>query len=154
MRSVFEVAAEAPPGQARVPAAPAKAGTHYDLAYRLHSIAGEPLPPGPARVIDYWRGAAGRPGQPVVPGATKLVIDFAGPSLSGLGRSSGVTADISVTRGKADAIAAYPVVGQADRWRLMADIAPEGHDPVDIRAALRQNGTPLTEVCLTQIKGQ
>jgi glucans biosynthesis protein len=137
-----------------VPSAPAKAGSHYDLSYRLHWIAGEPLPDGPARVVDYWRGAGGRPGQPVVAGATKLVIDFAGPALRGLGRSSGVTADISVTRGKTDNIAAYPVVGQADRWRLMADITPTGSDPVDIRAALRQNGTPLTEVCLTQIGGK
>ena len=136
-----------------MPARPAKAGMQYDLAYRLRWIADEPLPDGPARVVDYWRGAAGRPGQTVVAGATKLVIDFAGPALKGLGRSSGVTADLSVVRGKADGIAAYPVVGRPDRWRLMADIAPAGHEPADIRAALRQGGSPLTEVCLTQIAG-
>ncbi len=137
-----------------VPSQPAKAGMHYDLGYRLRWIAGEPLPDGPARVVDYWRGAAGRPGQSVIANATKLVIDFAGPALRGLGRSSGVTPDLTVTRGKADGVAAYPVVGQPDRWRLMADITPAGHEPVDIRAALRQGTTPLTEVCLTQITGK
>jgi glucans biosynthesis protein len=135
------------------PAAPAKAGAHYDLAYRLRWIAGEPLPEGPARVVDIWKGAAGRPGQPVVAGAVKLVIDFAGPALTGFGRSSGVTPDISISHGRADTVAAYPVVGQTDRWRLMLDVTPEGHDPVDIRAALRRAGAPLTEVCLEQIGG-
>jgi glucans biosynthesis protein len=50
-------------------------------------------------------------------------------------------------------VAAYPVVGQADRWRLMLDVTPEGHDPVNIRAALRRAGAPLTEVCLAQTGG-
>ena len=63
-------------------------------------------------------------------------------------------ADLSVGRGKAEGVVAYPVVGQPDRWRLMADITPEGREPVDIRAALRQGSTPLTEVCLAQIPGQ
>ena len=136
-----------------VPAAPAKAGNHYDFAYRLSWIAGEPLPEGPARVVDGWKGAAGRPGQPVVAGATKLVIDFAGNALAGLGRSSGVTPDVSVSHGKAALVSAYPVVGQTNRWRLMMDVTPDGKAPVDIRAALRRNGTPLTEVCLAQIAG-
>jgi glucans biosynthesis protein len=135
------------------PAAPVKAGMHYDLAYRLSWIAGEPLPQGPARVVDWWKGAAGRPGQPVVAGATKVVIDFAGPGLAGLDRSSGVTADLSVANGKADLVTAYPVVGQSSRWRLMADVTPTGKAPADIRAALRRGGTPLTEVCLAQVDG-
>jgi glucans biosynthesis protein len=137
-----------------VPAAPAKAGMHYDLAYRLRWIADEPLPPGPARVVDIFRGQGGRPGQPVNAAATKLVIDFAGPALVGLGRSSGVLPDLAVTRGTADNVAAYPVVGQADRWRLMVDITPAGHDPVDIRCVLRRGGAALSEVCLTQIAGK
>lgn len=135
------------------PAAPVKAGMHYDLSYRLNWIAGEPLPEGPALVVDWWKGAAGRPGQPVVAGAVKVVIDYEGPSLSGLGRSSGVTPDVTVSGGKANAIAAYPVVGQQDRWRLMMDVTPAGKAPVNIRAALRRSGAPLTEVCLAQVDG-
>jgi periplasmic glucans biosynthesis protein len=133
------------------PAQPAKAGTQFDLSYRLSWIAGEPLPEGPARVVDLWRGDAGRPGQDVIKGATKLVVDFAGPALRGLGRSSGVAADLSVNGGKAGEPAAYPVVGQADRWRLMVDIMPAGKGPVDVRVGLRKGTTPLTEVCLTQL---
>lgn len=133
-----------------VPAAPAKAGNHYDLAYRLRWIAGEPLPAGPARVVDWWTGAGGRPGQPVVAGATKIVVDFEGPALKGLDRQSGVVADVSVARGKADGAVAYPVVGQTNRWRLMADVTPTGKEPVDIRAALRK-GQALSEVCVIQL---
>jgi glucans biosynthesis protein len=127
---------------------------HYDIAYRLRWIATEPLPQGLARVVDVWRGAGGRPGQPVDPRATKLVVDFAGNTLMGLGRSSGVVPDLTVARGKADNVAAYPVVGQADRWRLMIDVTPGGSDPVDVRCALRHGTTPVTEVCLTQISGK
>jgi glucans biosynthesis protein len=127
---------------------------HYELAYRLRWIAAEPLPQGPARVVDMWRGVGGRPGQPVNPNATKLVIDFAGPVLMGLGRSSGVLPDLTVTHGTVDNVAAYPIVGQADRWRLMADVTPAGRDPVDIRCGLRRGTTPITEVCLTQIMGK
>ncbi|MDB5736378.1 MAG: glucan biosynthesis protein [Sphingomonas bacterium] len=134
-----------------MPAAPARAGNHYDLAYRLRWIAGEPLPAGPGRVVDQWRGIGGRPGQPLNAAATKLVIDFVGPMLAGLDRSSGVTPDLDVTRGKAADVAAYPVVGQVNRWRLMADITPSGHDPVDVRAVLRKGGMPISEVFITQI---
>ena len=88
---------------------------------------------------------------PPVAGQRKLVIDFEGPALAGLTRSSGVESELTVTRGRADNVAAYPVVGQRARWRLMADIAPAGHDPADIRAALRLHGKPLTEICLTQM---
>ncbi|HEY0271515.1 MAG TPA: glucan biosynthesis protein [Sphingomonas sp.] len=134
------------------PAAPVKAGATFDLAYRLRWIAGEPLPEGPARVIDFWRGSAGPPGSAPIPGATKLVIDFLGKALAGLDRSSGVVADIDVTRGKALNRAAYPVVGQPNRWRLTTDIAPDGKEPADIRAILRaKSGEPLTEVCITQL---
>jgi len=137
-----------------VPAAPARAGMHYELAYRLRWIATEPLPEGPARVVDLWHGVGGRPGQPVNPNATKLVIDFAGSVLMGLGRSSGVVADLTVTHGTVENVAAYPIVGQADRWRLMADVTPAGRDPVDIRCGLRKGTTPITEVCLAQITGK
>jgi glucans biosynthesis protein len=134
-----------------VPATPVKAGAHFDLGYRLRWIAGEPLPEGPARVIDFWRGSAGPPGSPPTPGATKLVIDFLGDALTGLDRNSGVTADVTVTRGKALNQFTFPVVGQPKRWRLTTDIAPDGKEPADIRALLRKDDKVLTEVCITQL---
>jgi len=59
-----------------------------------------------------------------------------------------------VTHGTVENVAAYPIVGQADRWRLMADVTPAGRDPVDIRCGLRKGTTPITEVCLAQITGK
>ncbi|WP_419825386.1 glucan biosynthesis protein [Sphingomonas sp.] len=133
------------------PAAPARAGMMYELSYRLRWIAGEPLPPGPARVVDSWQGVGGRPGHAPVKAATKLVVDLAGTPLAGLSRTSGVIADLQTVRGRADAISAYPVVGQDARWRVTVDVTPEGRDPVDVRIALRRAGTALGEVCLTQV---
>jgi glucans biosynthesis protein len=135
-----------------VPARPVKAGATLDLAYRLRWIAGEPLPEGPARVIDFWRGSAGPPGSPPTPGATKLVIDFLGETLSGLDRGSGVTPEVTVTHGKALNQAAYNIVGRPNRWRLTTDIAPDGKEPADVRALLRdKSGRILTEICITQL---
>lgn len=135
-----------------VPARPVKAGATLDLAYRLRWIAGEPLPEGPARVIDFWRGSAGPPGSPPTPGATKLVIDFHGNALAGLDRSSGVASDVTATRGKVLNQATYNVVGRPNRWRLTTDIAPEGKEPADIRAVLRDRaGKALTEICISQL---
>jgi glucans biosynthesis protein len=133
------------------PAAPARAGMNYTLSYRLRWLAGEPLSPGPARVVDSWQGAGGRPGHPPVKGTTKLVIDYAGPALAGLTRESGVVADLQTVRGRADGISAYPVVGQAERFRVTVDVTPDGRDPVDVRVVLRRAGTALSEVCLTQV---
>jgi glucans biosynthesis protein len=133
------------------PAVPARAGMSYDFAYTLRWIAGEPAPSPLARVVDSFRGAGGRPGHEQIKGTTKIVVDFAGPALAGLTKASGVAPDLQVTRGRADAPSAYPVVGQAGRWRFTVDVTPAGADPVDVRVALRRGGTPLSEVFLTQI---
>jgi glucans biosynthesis protein len=132
------------------PGAPVKAGSRYRLDYRLHWIAHEPTPHALARTIDCWRGVAGRPGHDPVPGATRLVADFAGDSLKGLTRESNVIAEVSLDRGKPISAVAYPVVGAAARWRLIVDIAHPGGEPVNLRACLRHGGAALTETLLYQ----
>ncbi len=134
-----------------VPAAPARAGKQYRYAYRIRWIAGEPVTGEVARVIDTWRGVGGRPGQAPTKGATKLVADFEGASLAGLTRDSGVTADLVVGHGRTDDVAAYPVVGRTNVWRVMADVTPAGGDPVDIRVVLRKDGVALSEVLVVQM---
>jgi len=62
-----------------------------------------------------------------------------------------VTADIAVTRGKLLAQAAYPVVGQSNRWRVTADIAPEANGPADVRLYLKQNAKALSETVLMPV---
>jgi len=128
-----------------------KAGEQREYGYRLEWRADAPRPAGMARVVDVWRGSAGRPGYEPKPGQVKLVIDFTGDSLDGLDRSSGVRPDVSALRGGVTELNAYPVVGQAKRWRLVVDVAPSGPEPVELRAQLTLKGLPLTETCLYQL---
>ncbi len=97
------------------------------------------------------RGTAGRPGDTPTAGARKLVVDFVGAGLAALDRSSGVTPSVDVARGRVLASAAYPVVGQANRWRVTADIAPEPGKLADVRLFLTRGKTSLSETLLAQI---
>ena len=128
-----------------MPEAPARAGRTFELSYRLNWIAEEPQPLGVARAVDTWTGVAGRPGQDPIPGARRIVIDFEGPNLRPLTRASGVEAVVSVVRGRAIHTAAYPVVGQAGRWRLVVDVQLPVGQSTDFRAYLRQSSDALTE---------
>jgi periplasmic glucans biosynthesis protein len=127
-------------------------GRKYSLSYRMRWIAGEPQPSAIAHVVDTWRGIAAAPGMEPVKGATRIVADFAGASLNGLGRDSGVSAKVDVVRGRAITTAAYPVVGSNGRWRLIVDVAPDPGQTVDLRAYLSRNGSALTETLLYQLQ--
>jgi len=134
------------------PADAPKAGQKRQFDYRLSWGSTDPtVVPSVAHAVDSWTGAAGRPGAEPTPGARKLVVDFVGPALAGLDRQSGVTAEIAVTRGKLLAQAAYPVVGQSNRWRVTADIAPEGQGPADVRLFLKRGTRALTETVLAPV---
>jgi glucans biosynthesis protein len=131
------------------PAAPAKAGDRFTFSYSMHWTADEPAPAPPARVVDSWRGTAGPPGEPPTPGATRLVADFEGPSLAGLGQDSGVEPRVSLSRGAPVHVVAYPVAGTG-RWRLILDVpAPRGR-PLDCRAFLARNNNALSETLIYQ----
>ena len=132
------------------PAAPARRGMRYQLDYRLHWIGTEPQPLNVARAIDCWRGVAGRPGTEPIPDATRLVADFIGPNLAGLDRSSGVEAMVSLSAGKPISTAAYPVVGAANRWRMIVDVPHKQGETTDLRAYLKRGDTALTETLLYQ----
>ena len=134
-----------------VPAAPATAGATMRFDYRLTWASRDPSVGPAAHAVENWRGAAGRPGAEPIAGARKVVIDFVGPGLAGLDRSSGVTAQVDVGRGRLLSSAAYPVVGQPNRWRVTADIAPERGALADVRLHLKRGGASLSETVLTQV---
>jgi len=134
-----------------VPAAPAKQGQRLAFDYRLTWNSADPLAGRTARAIACWTGTAGRPGQDAIKGARKLVVDFLGDALAGLDIRSGVTAAIDVRGGKLLASHAYPVIGQANRWRVMADIAAASPGPADIRLFLKRGDATLSETVLTQL---
>lgn len=137
------------------PEAAPKAGQTMRYDYRLTWGSRDLSVAQAAHVVDSWTGAAGRPGAEPVKGARKLVVDFAGAGLAGLDRASGVTPAIEVARGRVLNSAAYPVVGQANRWRVTADIAPESTGPApgpaDVRLFLKRGERALSETMLFPI---
>lgn len=133
------------------PARSPRGGERLQFDYRLTWGSDDPTASAAARVADCWTGAAGRPGAPATKGARKLVADYVGPGLVGLGRDSGVAADINVARGRVLASAAYPVVGQRDRWRVTADIAPDAGQTADVRLFLKRGSDALGETLLVPI---
>ena len=133
-----------------VPAAPVRAGQGLNVRYRLHWAKEEPVPSSVARVVATRSGEGGRPGQPIPPGRRKFVLDFAGPSLAGLTRQSGVTPVVALSAGQPIEAAAYPVEG-ADRWRLMFDYEAPPKTTLDLRAALTRGGQALTETWIYQV---
>jgi len=133
-----------------VPAAPVKAGQNLNARYRLHWTKDEPTSAPIARVIATRSGEGGRPGLPVPPGRRKFVLDFAGPSLVGLSRQSGVSPVVWLSVGQPIEAVAYPVEG-ADRWRLMFDYEAPPKTTLDLRAALSRGGQALTETWIYQV---
>jgi glucans biosynthesis protein len=129
------------------PAGTTKTGQRFDLSYRLHWGVAEP-DPIVARVVDTWTGIGGRPGVEPAGESIKVVADFAGPTLAGLGRNSGVDAKLTAGNAKVVHQAAYPVVGTKDRWRLMIDLQLPKNEAVDLRAYLFKGDDALTETFL------
>lgn len=134
------------------PKAPAKSGNTYDFSYRLAWTDKAPETML-AQALFTRRGLGGRPGHPPQADVVKLVIDFEGDVLKGRGRDSGVTADVTVTRGQLLQKQAYPVVGRENQWRLMIDVKPDPGAATDLRASLAYGGAQLTETWLYQLHG-
>ena len=130
------------------PAKPVAAGSEVRAKYRIHWTGQEPGASLPARVTATRVGVAGRPGMSERAGYRRMVIDFAGDSLKGLTRQSGVDAVVTASGGAAiDQIAAYPVVGTGF-WRLVFEIRTPDAASIDVRAYLRRNGAALSETWL------
>ncbi len=129
------------------------AGSSFAFDYRLRWIGGEPGPQNGqaslARVIERWTGTAGPPGTDPLPNARRLVVDFEGAGLKGLGRGSGVTAQVTLDRGRLIFTDAYPVVGQPGRWRLIVDCS-RTDQPANLRATLEREGRALSETLIHQ----
>jgi glucans biosynthesis protein len=137
-----------------VPAAPVRAGQELAVRYRLHWSKEAPLAMSVARVVATRSGEGGRPGLPVPPGRRKFVLDFAGATLAGLTRQSGVQPVVSMSAGQPIGAVAYPVVqtlGGSDRWRLMFDYEAPAKTTLDLRAALSRGGQALSETWIYQV---
>jgi len=120
------------------------------LSYRIHWIDQEPRPADLAKVVATRVGVGGRPGQAPRPGFRRIDIDFEGPALRGLTRTSGVEAVVTASGGRQiDQVAAYPVVGTT-LWRVLFDVSVD-QGSTDVRAYLRRGDTALSETWLYQL---
>ncbi|HEY1752288.1 MAG TPA: glucan biosynthesis protein [Caulobacteraceae bacterium] len=135
------------------PAAPVTAGQTLQARYRLHWCDEAPIPAGGARVVATRLGRGGRPGVRGAPATQrKLAVDFAGPSLAGLTRGSGVEPVVSLNAGQPINPACYPIVG-TNGWRLIFDVDLAAGVTLDMRAYLRRGSDALTETWIYQLVG-
>lgn len=130
---------------------PAQAGGYHEWRYRLRWTSHDPSFGTGARLVDQWNGAGGIPGATARQDTHKLVFDFEGESLAGLGRSSGVEAVTNLPPAAVVAQAAYPVVGTARRWRVMLDVWPAAITQAEFRLFLQHKGSALSETVIEPV---
>ncbi|MCV3273637.1 glucan biosynthesis protein [Roseobacter sinensis] len=131
-----------------VPDSPTEKGASFQFDYEIEWRERDPLPQNVAWVVATRQGQGGVPGDPLPEGVAKMVVDFEGPSLTGLDRESGVVPVVDALNGRIlKPIDAYPVVG-TNYWRLTFDFEQTGPEPVSLRAYLKLRDRALTETWL------
>lgn len=131
---------------------PAKAGERHDIAYRLTWLSQDPTIDGTARCVNVYEGAGGIPGAPPVDGVRKFVFDFAGSSLTGLDRSSGVTPQTDLPAAAVAAASAYPIARGDGRWRAMIDVRMNAAKQPQFRLFLKRGNAALSETVIKAIE--
>ncbi len=128
-----------------------KAGDERRFDYRMHWVSNEPFPGKQGHTVATYLGQGGVPGKPRPDDEVRVVVDFDGPMLKGVGRKDGVKPKITLSGAKVTRSYALPVVG-TDRWRMIFDLKmPKKTETIDIRAFLDKDGKPLTETWLGQL---
>lgn len=134
-----------------VPQEPARAGSTYDLSYRLHWFADEPFPSPLGRVVATRMGNGGQPGQPRPQGVRKFMVEFVGPPLVNLPFGTKPEPVLWASRGKFSYIMTEAVPNDVKgHWRAQFDLTVEGKEPVEMRAFLKNGDKVLTETWLYQ----
>lgn len=134
-----------------VPDAPHGAGTHIELAYRLHWLADEPFQSGLGRCVATRMGNGGQPGQPRPQGVRKFMLEFLGGPLAALPHGTLPEAVLTASRGRFSYVFTEAVPNDVPgHWRAQLDFTVDGSDPVDMRCYLRSGDTVLTETWLYQ----
>jgi len=130
-----------------VPEAEVVPGELVEYAYRLHWGRLDPDPEADlAWVAQTSAGVGGAAGLADPPDTRKFVVDFEGGLL---GRTDAgnpdVTAVVDVRGGTTDGVV-LSKLPEGDRWRLVADIAAEDGDLVEITAHIAGSGRKLSEI--------
>lgn len=134
-----------------LPEAPHGAGSHIELAYRLHWLADEPYPGSLGRCIATRQGNGGQPGQPRPRGVRKFMVEFLGGPLAQLPYGALPEPVLTASRGSFSYVYTEAVPDDVPgHWRAQFDLTVDGAEPVDLRCYLRSGDTVLTETWLYQ----
>ncbi|EIZ81093.1 glucan biosynthesis protein G [Novosphingobium sp. Rr 2-17] len=131
---------------------PAKAGERRDFAYRLTWTSNDPTADATARCVDSFEGPGGIPGADPIVGARKFVFDFAGASLTGLDRNSGVIAATDLPANALVSSAAYPIARGDGRWRVTLDVRTANLPRPEFRLFLKRGQSALSETVIKAIE--
>jgi glucans biosynthesis protein len=133
------------------PADKRQPGQELLFSYRLHWGAQLPIRPTLAQVVATRTGSGGVVGQKRTYFSWRFVVDFAGGTLSMLGKDAKVEPVITASRGQIEIPSARPL-DAVQGYRAMFDLKPTDDSlvPVDLRLYLSANGQPLTETWLYQ----
>jgi glucans biosynthesis protein len=133
------------------PDAPHGAGSHIEIAYRLHWLADEPYPSPLGRCVATRLGNGGQPGQPRPQGVRKFMVEFLGGPLSELPHGRLPEPVLSASRGEFSYIFTEAVPDDVPgHWRAQFDLTVTGSEPVELRCYLRDGDSVLTETWLYQ----
>ncbi len=117
----------------------------YSLKFGSPDIAGEAL--GQARQT--FVGDGNRPGGGSEEGAYRVVVDFKGGKLDGLGANAAVVSQVTEGSGRSDSVEIiehFVEYVEADgSWRLSMLVRPQGEGEAVLRGRLALDDKPLTE---------
>ena len=134
-----------------LPEAPHGAGSHIQIAYRLHWLADEPYPGDLARCVATRLGNGGQPGQPRPKGVRKFMVEFLGGPLVDLPMGVLPEAVLTASRGSFSYVFTEAVPNDVPgHWRAQFDLTTAGAEPVELRCFLRSGDRVLSETWLYQ----
>lgn len=136
-----------------VPAEPARAGSKFELSYRLYWQADEPYPTDLARCVATRLSNGGQPGQPRPKGVRKFMVEFLGGPLVSVPYGVKPEMVLSASRGSFTDYRMMEAVPDnvPGHWRAQFDLAGvEGTDPVEMKLQLKLDGKIVSETWMFQ----
>jgi periplasmic glucans biosynthesis protein len=134
-----------------VPKQPAKAGTNYQLRYKLHWSADEPHPTTLARCLGTRLGRGGEPGKPRPAGVCKFVVEFLGGPLANLPFGTKPEAVLTTSSGTFSYVFTEAVPDAVPgHWRASFDFTAAHPGVIEMRLYLKNGGQTLSETWLYQ----
>jgi periplasmic glucans biosynthesis protein len=129
-----------------VPKQPARAGTNFQVRYRLYWGADEPHPATLARCVATRLGRGGEPGKPRPPGVRKFVVDFLGGPLATLPFGVKPQPILTASSGTFSYVFTEAVPDSVPgHWRASFDFTAAGPGVVEMRCFLKSSDQTLSE---------